>query len=58
MVFLRNIGYFISQKGNTLKEALMCTTFLIEVLKSILSVTGISFFLEKSNLEVMMKDQG
>lgn len=35
----------------------MCTTFLTEGLKSTLSVTGISFFLKKSNLEIMMKDQ-
>lgn len=55
MVFLRNIGHFISQKGNTLKEALMVTTFLIEGLKSALSATGISFFLKKGNLEVMLK---
>lgn len=57
MVFLRNIGHFISQKGNTLKEALMLTTFLIEGLNSILSVTGTYFFLKKGNLEVMLKDQ-
>lgn len=57
MVFLKNTGHFISQKGNTLKEALMLTTFLIEGLKSILSVTGTYFFLKEGNLEVMLKDQ-
>lgn len=57
MVFLRNIGHFISKKGNTLKETLMLITFLIEGLKSILSVTGVYFFLRKGNLEVMLKDQ-
>lgn len=56
MVFLRNIVYFISQKGNILKEALMLTTFIIEGLKSTLSVTGISFFLKKRSLD-MIKDQ-
>lgn len=35
----------------------MLITFLIEGLKSILSVTGVYFFLRKGNLEVMLKDQ-
>lgn len=67
MIFLRNIGHFISQKGNTLKEALLLTTFLIEGLTGTFAVTeaffcdrkksSITFFLKKDNHEVMLKDQ-
>lgn len=57
MTFLRNIGHVISQKGDILKEMLILITFLIEVLRNILSVTRDFFFLKKSDPEVMTKDQ-
>jgi len=57
MTCLRNIRHVISQKGNIFEETLVLITFLIEVLKSIPSVTRDFFFLKNSDLEVMPKDQ-
>ena len=54
---LRNVGHVISQKADILKGTLILITFLIELLQSILSVTRDFFFLKKSVLEVMPKDQ-